>query len=128
MSQYVVIKKGGVILLEYCRSSRVYEAINKTSSLPFDSFEEFTADKLTPAITYLQRVEEQFIKGIAQEREKLPFCKNKKDIDECFADINEFQDEIDELDQSINTLRCLKDFLEEKDEDCKPYKLEWGIM
>lgn len=128
MSQYVVIKKGGVVLLEYCRSSRVYEAINRTSSVPFDKFGSFTLNKLDDAVNYLKEETSKYEKAISTEREKLPFCKKKADVDSCFECINAYQEELDEVQQAINTLSYLKEFLAETDEEGKPYTLEWGIL
>lgn len=128
MSQYVVIKKGGVVLLEYCRSSRVYEAINRTSSVPFDKFGSFTLNKLDDAVNYLKEETSKYEKAISTEREKLPFCKKKADVDSCFECINACQEELDEVQQAINTLSYLKEFLAETDEEGKPYTLEWGIL
>lgn len=128
MSQYVVIKKGGVILLEYCRSSRVYEAINRTSSVPFDEFGGFTLNKLDDAVSYLKEEASKYEKAISTEREKLPFCKKKADVDSCFECINACQEELDGVQRAITTLSCLKGFLAETDEEGKPYTLEWGIL
>lgn len=128
MSQSIIIKKGGVILLERGRSSLIYEAINNTNNVPFDDFGEFSTDKLSNAIEYLQTASGRMEKYISQEREKLPFCKNKEDIDGCFEEINGWEEELDEITHAFVELSCLKDFLEETDDNNKPYKLEWGIF
>ncbi len=131
MSSYLTIKKNGVDLISWCRSSEQYQALKNSGKVPFMEFKEFKPDDLNCGIIQLEEEVKQWKKQI-EMREKISSNISYEDACDWINDLKEWQEGLEEKEYALNNLRFLKDICEEsvwqgdvENEVEVPIKLEW---
>ena len=129
MSSYLTIKKNGVDLISWCRSSDQYQALK--NKVPYGDFKEFKVDDIKDGIMSLEELVNEYKEDIAV-REKLLATLKYEDAFECLNDLTEMKKELKWKEYALNNLYFLKDICEELvyqkegDEEVEvPIKLEW---
>lgn len=129
MSSYLTIKKNGVDLISWCRSSEQYQALK--GKAPYGDFKEFEANDIDEGIMSLELSVKEFKEQI-EDRKKLLTTLRYEDALECLSDLEEMKNELKWKEYALTNLYFLKDICEEsvyeqdgENEVEVPIKLEW---
>ena len=128
MSEYVMIKKNGVDIASWCRSSHQFQALS--SYVPFDRWETFTADKLDKGIGNLREKGDEYQKRL-DDMNKILSNLHYEEALECLNDIRELRVEYESIQYAMTEVQVIKNVCEEsvyskEDPDHNiPIVLEW---
>lgn len=128
MSEYISIKKNGINIASWCRSSYQFQALS--SYVPFDKWETFTPDKLDRGIDNLREKEADY-KQRLDDMEMVLANLHYEEALECLNDIRELRVEYESVQYAITEFQIIKSVCEEfvyskEDSDHSiPIVLEW---
>ena len=128
MSEYVTIKKNGVDIVSWCRSSYQFQALS--NYVPFDKWETFTADMLDKGIENLREKETGYQKQL-EDMNKILSNLHYEEALECLNDIRDIRVEYEAIQYAVTEFQVIKNVCEEsvyskEDPDHSiPIVLEW---
>lgn len=110
MSESIVIKKNGVDIISWCRSSYPFQALSEY--VPFDKWETFTADKFDRGLEKLREKETDYKQQI-EDMNKILVNLNYEESLDCMRDIRELRTELDAIQYSIIEFQVLQAICDE---------------
>lgn len=128
MSEYLMIKKNGVDIACWCRSSYEFQALSDYA--PFDEWKIFNSDVFNTGIEWLRDKRDAYAQDIS-DMEKLITNLHYEDALQCMQDTKEIRVEYDAVNSALNTLQVIKNVCDEPvysrdDYDTTiPITLEW---
>ena len=128
MSEYISIKKNGVDITSWCRSSYQFQALS--NYVPFDKWETFNVDMLDKGIENLREKKDGYQEQL-DDMNKILSNLHYEEALECLNDIREIRTEYEAVQYAITELQVIKGVCEElvysrEDFDHSlPITLEW---
>lgn len=128
MSSSLRFRKGNVELLEYTRSSKIYEVLS--SHAPFDDWSKVTPAALQEGLEDLQESDAHVTKEIAKQKEILNHLSDPEQLYATLGEIEQWETYRAEVETAMVELRLLMEiqaYVQYEDDETVMWPLEWII-